>query len=203
LKQGLARASLGIGALNFFTLGLLGLGAIIGLTLGIVAWSKARKRPNVYGGETLAIVGVALNGFWLLIAFPIVISIAIPNLLAAREAAYENAAIHSLRSISEAEVTYFRAHGRIGMLPDLSADNLIKSDLATGRSYGYSFLVRPGIGNSGTLSFVATAVPADEFSGRRSFLIDETGVMRVSEIRGREASRPLQDSRSSLRSDDD
>jgi hypothetical protein len=27
--------------------------------------------------------------------------------------------------------------------------------------------------------------------------------MRVSEIRGREASRPLQDSRSSLRSDDD
>jgi len=85
LKQGLAITSLVIGCVNFVTLGLLGLGAITGLTFGIIALSKAKKRPGIYGGQSLAIAGVATNGFWLLIVFPMVMAVALPNLLAARK----------------------------------------------------------------------------------------------------------------------
>jgi hypothetical protein len=206
LKQGLAITSLVIGCLNFITIGLLGLGAITGLTFGIVALRKAKNRPNVYGGQGLAIAGVVTNGFWLLVAFPIVLSIALPNFLAARQAANEGAAIYSLRSIGAAEVTHYHTRQRFGSLSDLAADNLIKSDLASGIHDGYRFIVRSkSNGTSVAISFEATAVPADEFSGRRSFFIDETGVMRVSEIRGREASRtsnPLEDPRSFPGADD-
>src|ERR1700752_1209431 len=45
LKQGFAITSLVIGCLNFVTMGFLGLGAITGLTFGIVALRKARKLP--------------------------------------------------------------------------------------------------------------------------------------------------------------
>lgn len=205
LKQGLAITSLVMGCLNFVTLGLLGLGAITGLTFGIVALSKARKRPSVYGGQGLAIAGVATNAFWLLVAFPIVMAIALPNLLAARQAANEGSAIYSLRSIGEAEVAYFRTRQRFGSLSDLAADNLIKPELAIGIRNGYKFGVRPASTvNGAAMSFEATAVPAEEFSGRRSFMIDETGVMRASDIRGQEASRysrPLEESRSMRRDD--
>jgi type II secretory pathway pseudopilin PulG len=197
LKQGLAITSLVIGCVNFVTLGLLGLGAITGLTFGIIALSKAKKRPSVYGGQPLAIAGVATNGFWLLIVFPMVMAVAIPNLLAARKAANESAATYSLRSIGEAEMTYARTRRKFGSLSDLAADNLIESDLADGLHYGYRFQLKST--NPSAVSFEATAVPANEFSGSRSFLIDETGVMRASDIRGQEVSRysrPLDDNRS-------
>src|SRR5262249_43795688 len=64
LKQGLAITSVVIGIVNFVTAGLLGIGAITGLTFGIIALRKAKQRPDIYGGQGLAIAGVATNGFW-------------------------------------------------------------------------------------------------------------------------------------------
>jgi hypothetical protein len=191
LKQGLAITSLVIGIVNFFTFGLLGAGAISGLTCGIVALSKARKRPTVYGGQGLAIAGVATNSFWLLFAFPIVLAIAIPNLIAARRAANEGSAIASLRSIAEAEDNYYSTRQVYGTLSDLSAANLIKPELATGTRNGYRFWIKLASNGNGVVkSFDATAVPVEYGnSGRRSFLIDETGVVRAADIHGREATR--------------
>ena len=208
LKQGLAITSLVFGILNFVTLGLLGLGAITGAILGFVALRKAKRRPDVYGGQGLAIAGLTTNLAWLVLALPIIAAIAIPNFLAARQAANEGAAIASLRTISAAEESYYSKRHLYGTLADLSEQHLIEPDLASGVHYGYNFSVRVS-GYSVTNSvpdFEATATPVDyRQSGRRSFLIDETGVIRAADIRGRQASRsvrPLEDSRSS-RSDDD
>ena len=208
LKQGLAIASLVFGVLNFFTLGLLGLGAITGLILGIVALRKTQRRPDVYGGQGLAIAGLTTNLVWLVLALPLTAAIAIPNLLAARRAANEGAAIASLRTIGAAEERYYDKRHVYGTLAELSEEHLIEPNLAAGVHSGYRFWVRVS-GDSVTNSvpdFEATAVPVDYGkSGRRSFLIDETGVIRAADIRGREASRsvrPLEDSRSSSSDDD-
>lgn len=207
LKQGLAIASLVFGVLNFVTLGLLGLGAITGLILGIVALRKTQRQPDVYGGQGLAIAGLTTNLVWLVVALPIIAAIAIPNFLAAHQAANEGAAIATLRRISAAEESYQSKRHMYGTLAELSEEHLIEPNLATGVHSGYRFWVRVS-GYSVTNSvpdFEATAVPLDYGkSGRRSFLIDETGVIRASDIQGREASRsvrPLEDSRSSSSDD--
>ena len=203
LKQGLAIASLVFGILNFVTLGLLGLGAITGAILGVVALRKAKRQPEVYGGQGFAIAGLSTNLAWLVLALPIIAAIAIPNLLAARRAANEGAAIASLRTISAAEESYYSKRHVYGTLAELSEQHLIEPDLAAGVHYGYNFSVRVS-GYSVTNSvpdFEASAAPVDYGnSGRRSFLIDETGVIRAADIRGRQASRtvrPLEDSRGS------
>ena len=191
LKQGLAITSLIIGCVNFVTAGFLGLGAATGLTFGIIALQKAKKHPELNGGQGMAIAGVATNGFWLLMAIPIVLAIALPNLLAARVAANEAAAISSLRSIADAEDTFYRTHQRFGELSDLAADGLIKSEFATGFRAGYKFRVRQmNIPGATLLKFDVTAVPTSyRNSGRRSFLIDETGIVRAGDNHGYEVNR--------------
>jgi hypothetical protein len=207
LKQGLAITSLVLGCLNFPTIGFLGIGAVTGLMLGIVALRNARKRPQMYGGQGLAIAGVVTNGFYLLLFFPIVMAIAIPNIFASYRAANEGSAIASLRSIAEAESTYYGRRQEFGTLEDLSAAQLVRPEIANGTHNGYRFGVRRSSNGNGVLNtFEATAVPVDfGKSGRRSFLIDETGVVRAADVGGREATRsarPLED-RGSPRGDDD
>lgn len=74
----------------------------IGLITGIVALVRANKRPLEYGGKSLAITGIVLSAFGFLVV-PIIAAIAIPNLLAARKAANEGAAISTIRRIAKAE----------------------------------------------------------------------------------------------------
>jgi len=98
LKKGLAVASLVIGIIDIFTLGLLGVGAIAGITLSIVALSKAKRNPREYGGQSLATAGLVMSIISAVLIVPhgIVMAIAIPNLLASRRAANEGASIGSL-----------------------------------------------------------------------------------------------------------
>ena len=208
LKQGLAITSMVLGILNFFTLGLLGLGAITGVILGAVALSKAKRRPDEYGGQGFAIAGLTTSLVWLALVLPLTAAIAIPNLLASRRAANEGAAIASLRTISAAEESYYNKRHVYGTLEELSAEQLIEPNLATGVRSGYNFSVKvsdSSVRNS-IPDFEATAAPVDYGkTGRRSFLIDETGVIRAADIRGRQASRsvrPLEDRRSSSSDDD-
>lgn len=60
-KKGLAIASLALGIVGFFTLGGLGVGALLGLGLGIAALVKVSRYPEEYSGRGLAIAGVAVN----------------------------------------------------------------------------------------------------------------------------------------------
>jgi type IV pilus assembly protein PilA len=113
-RQGLAIASLVIGILSLPTLGCLGIGALLGVVLGIVALMRANREPHVYGGTGFAIGGIAASALSLLVAIPlggIVAAIAIPSLLRARVSANEAATIGDIRTVISAEAAYQGASG--------------------------------------------------------------------------------------------
>jgi type II secretory pathway pseudopilin PulG len=188
-KAGLAVASLALGVVGFFTLGLLGVGAITGIVLGAVAVARANNRPEEYGGRGAAIAGIVLNGLALVVVpfIAIVAAIAIPNLIASRRAANEGSAIGSIRSISLAEEDYFATAGQsrnYATLAQLHADGLIDDALSGGTKNGYRFRVTADAGQ-----FVVQATPvAYRSTGVRSFYYSSSdGVIRAADARGRDA----------------
>lgn len=191
LKKGLAVFSLVIGIINLFTLGLLGVGAVLGIVLAVVAMSRAKNHPLVYGGKELATAGLITSVLSLVLMVPIgiVAAIAIPNLLASRRAANEGATIATLRKIHSAEATYQATvgAGEFGTLEELVAESLIDPKVASGH-FGYRFNVESTSGVDYESGFEATAVPLSyPNSGRRSFFVDETGVMRAADANGNPA----------------
>ena len=192
-STGLAVASLALGVISFFTLGLLGVGAVAGLVMGIVALRRTRQNPSVYGGEGYAIAGIVMGcmsvftfGFVLLIA-----AIALPNLFAARRAANEAMTIRQLRQIAAAEATYLPTLGmsrKYGTLAELVANGLLDKSFAPGseQKYGYRLEVRV-VGNS--FEAVATPVSYGQTSspGTRSFYVSADGVLRGGDKKGLEA----------------
>jgi competence protein ComGC len=193
-NAGLAVASLVVGIISFLTLSFVGIGAITGIVLGIAALSKIKKNPAQYGGQGMAIAGLITSVLSIMIAVPlaIIMAIAIPNMLASRMAANEASAISLLRIIHSGEATYqaTSGDGEFGTLRELVADKLIDSTLAGGTKKGYRFTVRvkPALTPNEPASYEAVATPVSyRRSGRRSFYIDETGVIRVTDSGGAEA----------------
>ena len=143
-KKGLAIAALVIGIIGFFTVGLIGVGAIVGIILACVAMSRVKRDPWQYGGRGMAIAALVLNIVSLVSFVPmgIIAAIAIPNLLASYRAANEGSAMASLRTLHSAEATYqaTRGEGKYGTLSELAAAGLIDLKLATGSKNGYSFI---------------------------------------------------------------
>lgn len=197
-KKGMAIAALVLGIISFLTFGLLGVGAITGIILAVVAMNKARREPWVYGGRTLAIAALVLNVTSLATVVPvgIIAAIAIPNLLAARRAANEGSAIATLRTVSSAEATYQSIFQKFGTLEELASENLIDPALATGLKNGYRFSLEITKSEDNLEGFDLVAVPETyQRSGRRSFFVDESGVIRGGDNQGRpstEFDRPLQ-----------
>jgi type II secretory pathway pseudopilin PulG len=137
-----------------------------------------------------------------LIPILLIAAIAIPNLLAARRAANEGSAINALRNIHTAEMSYQATAGRghFGTLAELEGQNLINAQLASGTRSGYKFAVDASLKDfEGSPAFAVVAVPTDYPStGKRSFFIDETGVIRGEDNHGLEATQsapPLRPSR--------
>ena len=123
------------------------------------------------------LVGVAILG--------IIAAIAIPNLLAARRAANEASAIHSLRTIAGAQSTYQNVFRKFGTLEELAANNLLDPNLSRGEKNGYLFVV---VANPDT--FEVNAVPTVyRSSGLRSFYIDESAVIRAGDNYGGPSSK--------------
>src|SRR6267378_5588174 len=143
VKKGLAICALVIGIINLFTLGILGVGALLGIILSIVALSRIKRNPSRYGGKGLATAGLITSILSVLIIVPvgIIAAIAIPNLLASYRAANEGSAMQSMREISVAESTYQSTHAAYGTLDQLVAGRLIKADLAIGTRHGYKFTI--------------------------------------------------------------
>lgn len=196
-NRGLAIASLVLGIIGFFTFGIFGIGAIIGIVLAIVAMNRVKSEPWRYGGRGMAVAGLVLSITSLVTAVPvgIIAAIAIPNLLQARMAANEGSAIYSLRTISAAELTYQAQFQRFGTLEELAAANLIDPKLGSGRKSGYRFTVELTSESSATEfgptsgGFVVTGVPVEyRSSGKRSFFVDETQVLRGADNVGLPAS---------------
>ncbi len=119
----------------------------------------------------------------------IVAAIAIPNLLRARQQANETSGAASVRTITNAEITYAATYPDVGFTctisdlgpyttaPSPTAAGLIDAVLSTGRKSGYTF----------TLSNCASSPPSQRVSvfgvpnggaGVRKFCSDESGVLR-------------------------
>jgi len=181
-QKGLAIAALTLGILSFFTFGLLVVGAIVGIVLSVKAMGRVSREPWRYGGRSMAIAGLILSITSLASAVPmgIVMSIAIPNLLASYRAANEGSAMHSLRTISQAQVTYQNTVEKYATLQELAASGLINPDLGSGTKNGYTFTVT--LDSENPEAFEVTGVPVTYGkTGTRSFYIDETLVMRAAD----------------------
>jgi type IV pilus assembly protein PilA len=194
LKKGLAVFSLVLGVINLFTIGMLGVGAILGIILAVVAMNQVNRDPYVYGGKGLATAGLITSILSLVIMVPIgiVAAIAIPNLLASRRAANEGATISVLRKIHSAEATYQATvgNGQFGTLEQLAAEHLIAPEIANGARYGYQFKVELTTDIDNLAGFEATGVPLTyPNSGRRSFYVSENGVIRAADNQGSPATK--------------
>ena len=162
--------------------------SLLGIVLGIAATMKANKRPTEFGGKGLAVAGIVLGALSLISVVPIGIisAIAIPNLLAARRAANEGAAIGSLRALASAQADYESTvgNGEFGTIDELRDARLIDAQLSAGVKHGYRFELE----TEGD-SYVVTAAPLDyPNSGVRSFYFSsDEGVIRAADKRGRAA----------------
>lgn len=167
-KIGLAVTSMILGIMGIVTaMFLVGiLLAPIGLIFGIIALVKIKNKPNQYGGKGFAIAGVVTSAM-ITLFIPIVLAIAIPNLMAARNAANEASAVSVINSLATAEADYRRGAGKgsCADLKTLAAANVVDSGLMKGDKNGYRFnIVNYPLGGC-----EITATPSSTSSGARSF----------------------------------
>jgi hypothetical protein len=104
----------------------------------------------------------------------------------------EAGAIRSLQTLFSAEATYqsTTGNGDYGTLEELRKEMLIDYVLAEGHRYGYLFRVRreKRSAESPQASLEIVAVPRSyKRTGRRSFYMDETGVIHAADKKGAEA----------------
>jgi type II secretory pathway pseudopilin PulG len=181
--DGKATASLVLGILSITVFSFLaGIPAII---LGHMSRSNIQKSMGKLKGEGIALAGLIM-GYISLLAIPLILiiaAIAIPNLLRARIAANESAALSGVRTINTANVTYQveKQGGFPESLDDLGEAGYIDSELADGQKSGYRFIYTAsdpdGDGTRDKYFIVAMPV-AQGTSGQRSFCSDESGVIR-------------------------
>jgi type IV pilus assembly protein PilA len=192
-SQGLAITSLVSGILNFLFLGIFVVTTIAGIVISVLALKKINRDPRHYGGKSLAVGGLVMNIVSLVAIVPILMiaAIAIPNLMASRRAANEGAAIVSLRKLHSAEMAHYTMQRKYGNLTDLMQKGLIDSKLASGDRSGYRFTIEIlNDRGDGWPGFTVVGVPREyDSTGRRSFFVDQTGVIRAADSRGLEATK--------------
>jgi type IV pilus assembly protein PilA len=173
--NGKAIASLALGL--FFLIPFL---SVIAVVLGHLALSEIRKSAGTMKGEGLAVAGLVLgyigSGLFLIL---IVAAIAIPNLLRARIAANEAAAVQSIRTLNQAEARYLATHPGKGYtceLSELEASQLIFGPLTSGSQDGYSFQLQ----NCSLDAYQVVAIPMRRnTTGVRAFCSDQQQLVRV------------------------
>jgi type IV pilus assembly protein PilA len=161
-----------------------------GLITGITALVRANKRPQEYGGKGLAIAGIVLSSFGILV-LPLVAAIAIPNVLAARRAANEGSAISSLKTLAAAQETYraTKTTQICGDLGELVQAKLIDPSLGGGNKNGY-VLVIAKLPQGCEIFATPTEAKGVSATGFRSFYYStEDGVLRAGNKNGQLASK--------------
>jgi type IV pilus assembly protein PilA len=198
-RRGFAIASLVLGILGLPTIGLLGVGAMAGIILGVIALVKAKNGPAQYGGRGLAVAGIALSVISILLTpvIGIVAAIAIPSLLRARISANESAAIGDIHTVITAEAAYQSVNGGYydrleclaepsGCIPGYSGPSVLSTVIArAAMKNGYQRHFNagpavsprsPAVSPTSMMSFAYVAVP-DKMgtTGVRAFCGDATG----------------------------
>ena len=154
-------------------------------------------------GEDKAIRVVSTSGAADPTAVLMIAAIAIPNLLRARSAANEAAAVGSLRTINTAQIAYSTLYPKKGFARDLATlgpdprnatvysaahagfiDAELGAATCTGSTWcvksGYRFSVKAVCTERGCKQYVAVATPVSSGSGTRSFCSTSDGVIRSS-----------------------
>ena len=202
-RRGFAIASLILGILGLPTVGLVLIGAMLGIVLGVVALVKARNAPAEYGGKGMAIAGIALSVISIVVmpfVLGIVAAIAIPSFLRARVSANESATLGDLRSVMGAESAYQSQNGGYydnlqclagpsRCIPGHAGPGLLNGDLATATPRnGYRRIFHSGpppsmplpakpVSPSSMTAFAYVAVPVQVGkTGVRSFCVDASGI---------------------------
>jgi hypothetical protein len=105
----------------------------------------------------------------------------------------EAGAIMTLRTLLSAEATYQATAGQgdYGTIEELGKQGLVDFVLAEGHRFGYLFRVRlEKFSSESPASYEIVAVPRTyRRTGRRSFYLDQTGVIRYADKKGAEANR--------------
>ena len=110
--------------LSFFS----GIPAVI---VGHISRSKIKKSGGRLKGDGMALAGLIL-GYISLLFIPIVLAIAIPNLLRARISANESAARSTVRTINTTQVSYSTTYPAQGYAPDLATLGPGSSNVCSG-----------------------------------------------------------------------
>ena len=121
----------------------------------------------------LVVVGVLFGGCCLMST---IAAIVIPNLIEARKAGNEAAAIGNLRVLCSAQAIHREQSTQqyADNLAELARAGMIDDQLGSGAKSGYLFEMLQG--DQDTWS--ATATPKDGAQGNRAFFVDESGIIR-------------------------
>ena len=166
-EKGLAIASLILAILGLFTFGV---GAIIGLVLGIMALKKASKYPDQYGGRGLATGGIIVSIFSLVGL--LLAAVAIPKLQTFLKQGRETAAVASIQEIHRAEASYYSRKGKYTNLNDLVTEDSLNKNYAEGKTItGYVYTTSDVSANT----FTIHADRASDGDGFSDFNITEKG----------------------------
>ena len=166
--------------------------AVTAIVLGHISNSQIRKSAGRLTGAGMSLAGMILGyaGVAFIPFILIIAAIAIPNLLRARMAANEAAAVGTLRTIETASLAYYSQYNTFppslealgppspGKPAGADAANLINASVAAGNYRGYVFTYE-SVANDGAGGFNASADPEEQnTTGTRHFHADETGVIR-------------------------
>ncbi|MBI5387208.1 MAG: DUF4190 domain-containing protein [Verrucomicrobia bacterium] len=142
--SGLAITSLVMGVL-----GCLGITALAGLVLGIVALVKIKKSEGRLGGQGLAIAGICVSGLMLLV-IPLWLALMLPALAKAKSRAQTIACVNNMKQVALGVRIYANDHNDSfppaatwcdAVLPSVGTKNVLKcpAERAFGTStYGYN-----------------------------------------------------------------
>ncbi len=110
--SGLAVASLAVSCMGLVSLGIMGL---VGMIIGIFAYRSIQRSEGKLSGRGLAIAGMAAGGTtFLMLFFPALAAIAIPNIIRYSEQQKQLEAKNNLMKIFEAQTEYYREYGHYG-----------------------------------------------------------------------------------------
>jgi hypothetical protein len=105
--SGLAIASLICGILGLFTCGI---GAVIGLILGIVALTQVKKSHGALGGFGIALAGTIVSALFLLM-IPVQLAMVLPAFAKAKQRAQTIQCVNNMKQLALAARIYSREHG--------------------------------------------------------------------------------------------
>lgn len=184
LRKGLAIASLVLGLLSIPTLGLLLAGAITGIILGIVALTKIKAAPQVYGGKGMAIAGIVTSALslGLVAVWGILAAIALPKLQQGLQQGRESTAIQTLQDLHNNQAQYHTQNGKFATLDELASSGLLSQALYDGvtgnvpvNNYLYS------ISDVSETTFCLHARRASASAANKDFVVCEDGILRFAE----------------------